>query len=1159
MLCAVTAGVIRQKRQSQRQSGNIRPKSFDNTASPEGRISTITMMPSQDGFSTTGDNLLQPPDKANGSTRTRQRQSSPARKLGMTRKQKDRRDFKDDENPDAKEKRHKAQELKPLYKELLYTITHKLGKPSSPEVFTDNQLFQYIREAFCMTDDEHQNLTEKVQTTEPPVYCLMATVKEAKGILGKDISGFSDPYCLLTILVVEKESRHQGGKPKPSKAVVKDAVSDEVVYTTDTKKQTLNPIWNQSFVMKFEDTSRSSFHLEMWDKDEEVSLAQKLEEIRTNFQGLRRMIKDAKKEKGQDDFLGSIVLKLKDLHCTEDSWYILEPRTETYPDRGHCHLQLKFIHKERDGTLSAGRSAYVNYCGMLQQFVQSHISKQQGSGPWKGDLCGEGQTLLELYATQNDLSPFLQDLAKWVAYSKLYQSLEVHSSVLLQQLTSIEYHWHQQELPYQQKQELGDSLHGFLQYGLCLVAKYRDIFPPTQDATGRLHTLLRILCQICKTRAFQKLNPAQFDLHHEVNEAVHTGTQEWFTIKKGLHQPMTKDLTDTVGALSRLIGEVQEDIKHNKDSWNRVFVSAVQVDVFTIVYQKLDSLLAEEVRHTLSLVEGEMDQSLANSLFPLYLSLQAIHKDKAFLQKRGKPLELTNFHEGFREALPYWLNKAFSTTQDRVERAVQLDQLQPLQSGAVPIKHSSSAVDLVACVQPICQLWEQLSWPDPEEAFMLMVKITEDVCKIVVNYCRILKKRVRELSENSDHGSAVNMLCVVVNDLEHLRSVLTRLPQQLNWPGLRERTLHVIGDSQFHNVLPSQLQHTQGVLNREIRSALETVGQKLNSDIETYVRSMSTRRRLPSKSTEDAVVPLMKYMEKELQYMNENLVQESFNSLLTPLWINSLRTIYQVATQPRQEDGLMVFCQRLKYTLLCLEQCFHAEGNGLPIETLHTDDYKILKAHLTHNSLNSQQLIEKFLERKVWEQKVYSGEKYGAVTILASYRRSDHRLRLEILNAANLIPMDSNGFSDPFVQLCLEPHHVFPEVEVRSTQIKNCDLNPLFDEAFEFMVSVEQCQAAGACLVVSVFDYDKLRTDDFEGEAFLALKAVPGVGGETGDKQGYQPDPSPAQIRLPLMHPKPNDDSILKLLETRKGEREAQVFVKKRRQKEKQSQEGKQP
>lgn len=86
-------------------------------------------------------------------------------------------------------------------------------------------------------------------------------------------------------------------------------------------------------------------------------------------------------------------------------------------------------------------------------------------------------------------------------------------------------------------------------------------------------------------------------------------------------------------------------------------------------------------------------------------------------------------------------------------------------------------------------------------------------------------------------------------------------------------------------------------------------------------------------------------------------------------------------------------------------------------------------------------------------------------------------LHVEVLNAVNLLPMDSNGnthstvvqtiimvvkrwynkqwlmllsgFSDPFVQLCLEPNHVFPMVETRCTQVKRCDLNPLFDEEFE--------------------------------------------------------------------------------------------------------------
>lgn len=36
--------------------------------------------------------------------------------------------------------------LKPLYKELLYTITHKMGKASSDEVFTDSQLHEYVKE-----------------------------------------------------------------------------------------------------------------------------------------------------------------------------------------------------------------------------------------------------------------------------------------------------------------------------------------------------------------------------------------------------------------------------------------------------------------------------------------------------------------------------------------------------------------------------------------------------------------------------------------------------------------------------------------------------------------------------------------------------------------------------------------------------------------------------------------------------------------------------------------------------------------------------------------------------------------------------------------------------------------------------------------------------
>nr|XP_033815718.1 protein unc-13 homolog D-like isoform X2 [Geotrypetes seraphini] len=143
-------------------------------------------------------------------------------------------------------------------------------------------------------------------------------------------------------------------------------------------------------------------------------------------------------------------------------------------------------------------------------------------------------------------------------------------------------------------------------------------------------------------------------------------------------------------------------------------------------------------------------------------------------------------------------------------------------------------------------------------------------------------------------------------------------------------------------------------------------------------------------------------------------------------------------------------------------------------------------------------------------------EKYGAVTVKVVYYHSEQKLHVEILNAVNLIPLDSNGSSDPFIQLTMEPRHTFPAVEARTTQCKKNDLHPLFDEVFEFLVSPEQCEQEGACLLLTVFDYDTLRSNDLEGEAFIALHNLPGLK-EEDEIDLYRI----TQTRLPLIHPKP--------------------------------------
>lgn len=55
-------------------------------------------------------------------------------------------------------------------------------------------------------------------------------------------------------------------------------------------------------------------------------------------------------------------LCLQDLHCWDDRWYQLEPRTETYPNRGQCHLQFLLTHKKVGGE-EDGKSLSIALAG----------------------------------------------------------------------------------------------------------------------------------------------------------------------------------------------------------------------------------------------------------------------------------------------------------------------------------------------------------------------------------------------------------------------------------------------------------------------------------------------------------------------------------------------------------------------------------------------------------------------------------------------------------------------------------------------------------------------------------------------------------------------------------------------------------------------------
>ncbi|XP_063097940.1 protein unc-13 homolog D isoform X3 [Cavia porcellus] len=1061
-----------------------------------------------------------------------------------------------------------------LYEEVLYTVLYRLGQPEPNHVVEASELLQYLQEAFQVQPEEHKRMLQQAKELEKPIFCLKATIKQAKGILGKDVSGLSDPYCLLGI---EQGVSMPGGSPgsrRRQKAVVRYTIPEEQTHRTQVISQTLNPVWDETFILEFEDITNASFHLDMWDMDTVESVRQKLGEL-TDLHGLRRIFKEARKDKGQDDFLGNVVLRLQDLHCREDQWYPLEPRTETYPDRGWCHLQFQLIHKRRATAASRSQPSYTVHLHLLQQLVSHEVTQHKvGSTSWDGSLSPQATTILFLHAMQKDLSDFHQSLAQWLAYSHLYQKLEFPSSCLLHPITSIEYQWIQGRLKTEQLEELTLSFTSLLAYGLSLIRKFRSVFPlSVSDSPARLQSLLsplspRVLVQMCKMKAFGELCQDTAPLPQLVTEALQTGTVEWFHLKQQHHQPMVQGMLEAGKALLSLVQDVLGDLHQCQRTWNKIFYNALKIDLFSTAFLKLQWLVAKRVQDHTSAVGSPVSPEMGENLFQLYISLKELYQLGSASLDRDGVLALDGFHHWFQPAIPSWLQKTYSVALERVQRAVQMDKLVPL--GELT-KHSTSAVDLSTCFAQISHTARQLDWPDPEVAFMITVKFVEDTCRLALVYCSLIKARARTLSAGQkDQGQAADMLCVVVNDMEQLRLVIGKLPSQLAWEALERRVGTVLDQGQLQNTLHTQLQSALAGLGHEIRTGVQTLAEQLEVGIAKHIQKLVDVKE--SVLPEDAILPLMKFLEVKLCYMNTNLVQENFSSLLTLLWTHTLTVLVEVTASQRSST---LASGRLKVALENLEICFHAEGCGLPFEALHTATFQALQRDLELQAASSQELIRKYFCSRIQQQVrlpilfhinhgltvfcipaelVYAphtqaettSEQLGAVTVKASYHSSEQKLYVELLSASNLLPMDSNGSSDPFVQLTLEPRHEFPELAPRETQKHKKDLHPLFDETFEFLVPAEPCQKDGACLLLTVLDHDTLGANDLEGEAFLPLCTVPGLSG------CEEPSEAP-QTRLPLTYPAPDGDPILQLLESRKGDREAQAFVRLRRQRAKQA------
>ncbi|XP_023161054.2 BAI1-associated protein 3 [Drosophila hydei] len=1090
--------------------------------------------------------------------------------------------------PEESIERHDDKEK--LYVEVLHTIANTVGAPAPGGQFAHykDEMYLHAQRAFGVNPDRHYRLLHASAEDKPKIIVLSAVVIEADGLEAKDANGFSDPYCMLGIQpdggppvsplplpptpralsadmsggfdnsatdspphrkhsfrlsfkrreAGRREQRDSLGGPVPAK----------LIKATSIKPHTLSPKWNEKFKFDIDDINTDTFHLDIWDHDDEscvMDAVSRLNEVR-GVRGLGRFFKQvcqSARQGSQDDFLGSVNIPIAEIPSTGlDAWFKLEARSHRSTVQGRIRLKLWLSTREDRGhAADENNEQQLHKVEQLQMvFMQHEVTTHEPSWTWCGDLPGPALTILHQMAVQSELTDLQCAMARYVAAARLNRSTPMDPKFLHRLLTDVEKQWNQpnqEALTRDLEQWLAEAMNGFVERSLNQIRRHRDIFPALNPPSLiRLEFLLRCLGLLGSMRAFRAVCPFNKGVRGEVVNALRKGSIMW-------GQNVLRESQCLPNPLSNFVTTLTADIQLGQTYYHALFDNTNGIQYFSIIYKQYDAMVGEEVytrmaagqvpgiRMNLSqyaVLEGDAEP-VDTKPFELFLALQEFCQLKRHLsaqpQPPEKPLALSNSHEWFIPTFERWMMVSKAKALQRIRAAIRMDAIC---EGERIVRYSSSSVDTASTLLNIKEFWKVINWPDEDTAIMLESQLIDVVCSAAMHYCDLIHTTLADSGYYEQQGPfrCSDDMCVTVNNVEYVRRTLAEFRSD-------EQPLEESAD----NLLESSLTHMENRCERILSKLAPLMQMSLQKAVFHLAWSPDS---LPANQ---AIVPLLEYLDCHLAALNSALLTKNFNRSLRFIWKTVLGEMSRQMETGDETDKPTHFHKRLYDALQLLVDFFHAEGQGLLLECLHTEDFWRIEQRLQFHKTDTDRLIDMFYLNRLREQLVaIMPGPYGSLAVRAYFNHDS--LCVEVLHARDVVPLDPNGFSDPFVVIELLPRRIFLHCMEQQTNVHKRTLNPIFDECFEFSVTLEQCLTDGAMICFTVMDHDVLTANDFGGEAFLALGNIPGVADYSTSVDNFH---GLKQIELPLMQQKDKCNPILQILELRVNDKQAQDFVRKQK------------